>query len=72
MRLKVILKLLFHIAHASHPESSTRIESPHKVESKDVDLSLIMCDSGLCQSIWDYSVQQRDKICRAYLKAEPY
>ena len=55
-------------AYASHPESSTRIESPQmechqtktrRVESKDIDLSSIVCDLGLCQSIWDYSVQQR-------------
>ena len=68
-------------AHASHPESLTRIESSQmechqtktrRIESKNVDLSLIVCDSRLRQSIWDYSVQQRDEIRRAYIKAEPY
>ena len=47
-------------AHASHSESSTRIESPQmechqtktrRVESKDVDLFSIVCDLGLRQSI---------------------
>ena len=43
-----------------------------RVESKDVDLSLIVRDLRLRRSIWVYSVQQRDEICRAYIKAGPY
>ena len=64
--------------HASHPESSIRIESPQmechqtktrRVKSKDVDLSSIVRDLRLRKSIWDYSVQQRDEIRRAYIKS---
>ena len=57
----------------SHPESSTRIKPPQsqmkchqtktrRVYSKEVDLSSIVRDLGLRQSIWDYSVQQKDEI----------
>ena len=75
------VEIHFSQAYASHPESSTRIESPQmechqtktrRVKSKDVDLSSIVRDPGLRQSIWDYYVQQRDEIRRAYIKVGPY
>ena len=71
----------FSQAHASHPKSSSRIEFPQmechqtktqRVKSKNVDLSSIVRDPGLRQSIWDYSMQQRDEIRRDYIKAGPY
>ena len=75
------VETLFSQAHASHPESTTRIESlqmechqtkTRKVESKDVDLSSIVHNLGLRQSIWDYSVQQRDEIRLTYIKDGSY
>ena len=43
-----------------------------RVESKKIDLSSIVHDPGLHQSIWDYSVQQRDEIRRAYIRVGSY
>ena len=66
LRLKSNVETPLSQAPASHPKSSTCIESPQmechqtktcRVESKEVDLSSIVRDHGLRQSIWDYSVQ---------------
>ncbi|KAG8385887.1 hypothetical protein BUALT_Bualt03G0091800 [Buddleja alternifolia] len=56
--------------------SSTVISeaSPTKVQKLDQDSNCLNIerDPGLRKPIWDYSIDERDKIRRAYLKAGPY
>ena len=60
-------------ALASYPEFSTHVDYPQsqmkchqtkirRNESKEVNLFSIVCDPRLCQSMWNYFVQQRDEI----------
>ncbi|KAG7943691.1 hypothetical protein I3843_15G055900, partial [Carya illinoinensis] len=42
------------------------------LNSKEIDISSLQRDPGLRPPIWDYPVNQRDEIRRAYLKMGPY
>lgn len=55
------------LAQEQRPPKSPRIES-----RKDDKLNSLQCDPGLRQQIWDYLVNERDEIRRAYIKAGPY
>ncbi|KAF8396080.1 hypothetical protein HHK36_017692 [Tetracentron sinense] len=44
----------------------------YRIEHTEVDINSLVHDPGLRLSIWDYPIDQRDKIRRAYIKAGPY
>jgi hypothetical protein len=65
------------VGDASSPTSDIPIfeNSPNKSRRVDVnefDISSLEFDPGLRRQIWDYDVNQRDEIRRAYIKAGPY
>jgi len=43
-----------------------------RVDENEFDISLLEFDSGLRRQIWEYNVNQRDEIRRAYIKVGPY
>ncbi|QHO13382.1 hypothetical protein HN51_070898 [Arachis hypogaea] len=53
-------------------ELSNLTQNTHQQKAKvprlerDVDISLLERDSGKRRPIWQYNVNERDKICRAY------
>ncbi|XP_059637948.1 uncharacterized protein LOC132279902 [Cornus florida] len=49
-----------------HPSKSLR------VEHTKVDPTFLERDPGLRRQIWDYPVDERDEVRRAYIKAKPY
>ncbi|XP_052294768.1 uncharacterized protein LOC127901453 isoform X6 [Citrus sinensis] len=55
------------LAQEQRPPKSPRIES-----RKDDNLNSLQRDPGLRQQIWNYLVNERDEIRRAYIKAGPY
>ncbi|KAF8393746.1 hypothetical protein HHK36_019944 [Tetracentron sinense] len=44
----------------------------YRIEDTEVDINSLVRDPGLRLPIWDYPIDQRDKIRRAYIKAGPY
>ncbi|XP_059639722.1 uncharacterized protein LOC132282116 [Cornus florida] len=43
-----------------------------RVELTKVDPTFLERDPGLRRQIWDYPVDERDEVRRAYIKAKPY
>jgi hypothetical protein len=49
--------------------SSKRLQ---RVDGNEFDISSLEYDPGLRRQIWEYDVNHRDEIRRAYIKAGPY
>ncbi|XP_059434367.1 uncharacterized protein LOC132167413 [Corylus avellana] len=54
------------------PISENSPKKPRRVDANQFDISSLEYDPGLRRQIWDYDVNQRDEIRRAYIKAGPY
>ncbi|KAG8374845.1 hypothetical protein BUALT_Bualt10G0037900 [Buddleja alternifolia] len=55
--------------------STSQFDRPPKVprvENKEIDISSLERDPGLCRQISEYPIEQRDKVRRAYIMAGPY
>jgi hypothetical protein len=65
------------VGYTSSPNSDIPIyeNSPKKsqrVDANQFDISSLEYDLGLRRQIWNYNVNQRDEIRRAYIKVGPY
>jgi hypothetical protein len=65
------------VGDASSPTSDIVIsenssKKSRRVDVNEFDISSLEFDPGLRRQIWEYNVNQRDEIRRAYIKAGPY
>lgn len=60
------------ISHVNSPNSENQLSKSPRIETSKVDTQLLERDPGLHRQIWDYDVNQRDEIRRAYIMSGPY
>jgi len=65
------------VSDASSPTSDIIVsenssKKSRRVDVNEFDISSLEFDPGLRRQIWEYNVNQRDEIRRAYIKAGPY
>jgi hypothetical protein len=54
------------------PISENSSKRLRRVDVNEFNISSLEYDPGLCRQIWEYNVNHRDEIRRAYIKAGPY
>ena len=52
--------------------SKNSLKRLQRVDNNEFDINSLEFDPGLRRQIWEYDVNQRDEIRRAYIKAGPY
>ena len=60
------------MSHDNSPNSENQLSKSPRIETSKVDTQLLERDQGLHRQIWDYDVNQRDEIRRAYIMSGPY